>query len=889
MLKRGAVSVEEDLGREIIRRIEELDEPTDDKARKIVEELAADPVAESKPPFDGYIESIRVQGIRSFGEEQELELSRGLTIVYAENGTGKTSLVDAVELLTNGKTTRAAQAGSSASEVKDERYVLHSNVQGKSAGIDPRVRINWMENDSLRSSVWGGEWKNGAAEKPPVHLLARRRLREILNAKGVDRAERIVQALGLHELSEKWDAAQEALTKHANAIDASPVSGSERLREAVRAFLSEHDAQNMTRDEITKCIEREARERFEHPAGDRGIENERTDLEVVWCAVVKPPPIVPNPEELAAATEPLRGRERLDQRSGPDVEDSMIRLLEVFKAVAVAGEECPACADGTVTSARLDAIAGALATSRQQRLDREETERRLVAVRGALRKISDCRLEWNLLPWDEDALQLFCGDRQEFRTVYEQLTGDVTRWKALVGKLLDSVRKAERTLSDVDLSSVAVTLQELTNARANVEGRARTAESLRLAALHSRESGESASAKWVVDNAHDVADAVAGRLRNDAVVNAVKAAAARVKDRRGEVLAAKIAELQDGIDSWVQRLAPDHTPPARLEVGSSVARPSLNVAVSGGRISVLGRLSDSQLDMLGLAVHFAALERESPGGPLIIDDPTDMLDIGTVEKFTKDGIGSLLEPDSGTGRQVVVLTHDHRLIRLLWQHHGHRFPCVSQWYIELDRQAGAVPQSRFRPRSTEDYADRLQRLFAEHPDADDQFWLRGAAGNLARQTLEAVVCDLFEVLGPNGLKYLPALERSKKEKGGILGYCGQLEEHLYDIRTMHQKCGEPRHWNAGDFIGEVEKAVATRGQYMLNDASHANHVYPRAAKIQEYQKLLSRIAGRFGHADRKTRVSNAVPDDWPRTSQWSEALGHCGSCNVTEFFPDFTP
>lgn len=881
--------MEEDLGREIIWRIEGLDEPTDDEARKIVERLTADPGAEPQPPFDGHIESIRVQGIRSFGEEQELELSRGLTIVYAENGTGKTSLIDAVELFTEGKTTRAAQAGASASEVKDERYVLHSSVQGKSAGIKPRVWIDWVENGSVRSSDWGGDWKSGAAEKPPVHLLARRRLREILNAKGVDRAERLVHALGLHELSEKWDAAQDVLTKHANAIDATPVSGSEWLREAVRSFLSKPDAQNMTRDEIAKCVEREARVRLEHPAGDRGIENERTGFEAVWRAVVEPPPVVPNSEELAAAAEPLRGRKRLDQRTEPDVESSVMGLLEAFKAVAVADEKCPACADGTVTSARLDAIASTLATSRQERLDREETERLLAAARSALRKISEYRLEWKLPQWDEGALRQFRDDGQEFRTAYGQLTGDAARWKALGDRLVDSVLKAERSLSDADLNSVVVTLQELANAREDVAGRARTAEFLRLAALHSLESGESANAKWVLDNAHEVADAVDGQRRNDAVMKAVTAATTRIKERRGEVLSAKIAELQAAIDSWMQRLAPDLTPPARLEVASSTVRPSLNVVVSDGKISALGRLSDSQLDMLGLAVHLAALERENPGGPLIIDDPTDMLDIGTVEKFAKDGIGSLLEPESGKGRQVVVLTHDHRLIRLLWQHHGHRIPCVAQWYIELDRQSGSAPQSRFKPRSTQDYADRLQRLFVEHPDADDQFWLRSAAGNLARQTLEAVVCDLFEVLGPNGLKYLPALEKSKKEKGGILSSCGDLEDHLYNIRTMHQKCRERRHWDAGEFIGEVEKAIATRGQYLLNDASHANHVYPRAAKIKEYQELLSSIASRFGHAKRKVRVRNALPDDWPRSSQWSEALGPCDNCNVTEFFPDSTP
>lgn len=69
-------------------------------SKRLPEPSAIEPQPVQARP--GVVDSVAVQGIRSFGPEQTLHLSEGLTIVYAGNGKGKTSLTDALELVTDG-------------------------------------------------------------------------------------------------------------------------------------------------------------------------------------------------------------------------------------------------------------------------------------------------------------------------------------------------------------------------------------------------------------------------------------------------------------------------------------------------------------------------------------------------------------------------------------------------------------------------------------------------------------------------------------------------------------------------------------------------------------------------------------------------------------------
>ncbi len=56
------------------------------------------------------VENITVQGFRGFNERRSIEFDRKLTLVYARNSYGKTSISEALEWLLYGVTSKVEQA-----------------------------------------------------------------------------------------------------------------------------------------------------------------------------------------------------------------------------------------------------------------------------------------------------------------------------------------------------------------------------------------------------------------------------------------------------------------------------------------------------------------------------------------------------------------------------------------------------------------------------------------------------------------------------------------------------------------------------------------------------------------------------------------------------------
>ncbi|WP_258341974.1 AAA family ATPase [Saccharopolyspora gregorii] len=875
--------MEEDLGREIIRRIEELDDPNDDEARKIVDELTAEDEAQPQPPFDGHIESIRVQGIRSFGEEQELELSRGLTIVYAENGTGKTSFVDAVELLTAGVTTRARQTPDLKNEVKDEDHIPHATLDGKPL-CDPHVSVNWVDGERKLGASWTGAWGVGVVDVPSIQLLARRRLREIIHSKGVDRAVILGDAVGLAPTDEKWAKAQKAVGGAADQLKSSGISAATNsIKDAVAKFLEERGSRlGREVDEIAKLIESEAQIRVDdlrRALGDRALPD-------VWNHRFDPPPSVPDVTHVNGLAERLA---EYDASASEAVigGDGFLALFESFLAVAGDGELCPACAVGTVTTTRIGEVQRLLAATaaERERLRRHEQLRN--EIRDELNRLAGRDLAWHLPVWDEQALRPFPGGAG-FEAGYRELQQFAGAWAEHRARLCKSIELAKNQLSQGALHDVAGSLGELLVVRPAAEDRANELEVQRSEAVHARRGDELRSAEQAVKDARHVAEAIVEHGKDRDREAALRAAAGHLKARRTDVLEAKLVDLAEPINSWIRKLAPERTPPISLKVASGSGAPRLNVLIEGGKVTAIGRLSDSQLDMLGLACHLATIEREHVGAPLILDDPTDMLDVETAKKLASDGIGELLGPaGQDPRRQVVILTHDQQLVKRLWEHHGNRLPCTAQWYLEIESSDECEARTVMKPRSPRDYLDRLNELIARNGGDHNRMWLRSAAGNLARQVLESITGDLIEVLGPHGRGYIDDVSIVLRARSEPLGdRAKKVELCISTISEMYQQCNSIKHRESNLRIAEVLDVISKSKDYLLNDSSHANFVYPSVSSIKEYGTSLRGLVKLFesGGGGRSRRS-----DDWPATCRWYRLLGHCDTCKVTEFFPDYTP
>lgn len=116
------------------------------------------------------IDRLRVEAFRGISGSVELDLRSPLTLLYAPNGTGKTTLCDAVEWLLTGRVQRLCANGDL------DPAVLHAKFGG---GAEPRVEAHLSVDGSpyfLRRTLGGasgGSTARGARPVAPTTLLRR--------------------------------------------------------------------------------------------------------------------------------------------------------------------------------------------------------------------------------------------------------------------------------------------------------------------------------------------------------------------------------------------------------------------------------------------------------------------------------------------------------------------------------------------------------------------------------------------------------------------------------------------------------------------------------------------------------------------------------------------
>ncbi|WP_459893306.1 hypothetical protein, partial [Brevibacterium metallidurans] len=208
-------------------------------------------------------------------------------------------------------------------------------------------------------------------------------------------------------------------------------------------------------------------------------------------------------------------------------------------------------------------------------------------------------------------------------------------------------------------------------------------------------------------------------------------------------------ELEQPINEWLAILGPTGTPQIRFSLTQTAYRPSLELRIADFPEAakpphVTGHFSDAQLDMLGMSAHLARIERDHPGATIVIDDPSDMLDSHSRKALAGDGIGRLLDTNSGPAHQVVVLTHDDQLVQDLWQAHRDRSPTMVQDTIEtITSDDGADSYSMFTSRDAGSAVARAKEMIDLHWNLNqDRVWFRGAIASHTRQAAEMCAKDI---------------------------------------------------------------------------------------------------------------------------------------------------
>lgn len=352
----------EDIVARIERAIEDelahADELTDVTLDRLIAEQLPDMSAEaveSEVAPVSVIDSVSLRSIRSFGPEQTLRLSEGLTVVYAGNGRGKTSLTDALELAVHGDTSRRIGLPNASTEVKDQDHIAHRTSTGEQdSQSPPRVRIEYQRDGTLASCEWT-TFGSPAHGHPDIQILPRRLLRELVNAKRTERAAPLGIALGLSTI-ETWSAVATELRNRSKQLS----------------------------DDVSEHLELLLDELPDEP-GDSEIDSWMNDQVVHPDLFSASPP--PSPWRQLSAD--LESAEYSATKMSP-LSAELEAFLQQFVELVEPGDTCPACAIAEVPKSRINELELILARSTEA-AERAEF-RRTVRMRRE-------KLEMSLASW----------------------------------------------------------------------------------------------------------------------------------------------------------------------------------------------------------------------------------------------------------------------------------------------------------------------------------------------------------------------------------------------------------------------------------------------------------------------------------------------------------
>ena len=132
------------------------------------------------------LRSLKIEGLRGASKPVEFTFERGkkLTIVYGENGTGKSTICDALDLLGNGK------VGSLDTRGLGSGIYKYWPTIGKLAS-DVRVTLNTVSGDCIASLDKSNVYITNDVLRPSVEVLRRSQILRLVEAKPSERYQAI--------------------------------------------------------------------------------------------------------------------------------------------------------------------------------------------------------------------------------------------------------------------------------------------------------------------------------------------------------------------------------------------------------------------------------------------------------------------------------------------------------------------------------------------------------------------------------------------------------------------------------------------------------------------------------------------------------------------------
>ena len=604
----------------------------DDVIDGVVVERPVAATRDESAPVRAYLESVAVTGFRGIGPTCKLGLrpGPGLTLVVGRNGSGKSSIAEALEFALTGDSLR--WAGKSLEWKNGWRNLHAQDNPAITVGLrvdgerEPRtVRVNWssrkLESAKTavtvpgrgRQSLGSLGWSDAVRTFRP--FLPYKELSTISEGRPIDRYNALAPMLGMETLQ-------------------API---ENLRQARLSVERERTEAEEHVSQVTGLLRRSPDERastaMEALSG-------AWDLDKIEALVTGTDPAVAERAGLLAALEQLpstdldriavaasglrEAAERQEALRGSDAERAE-RLAGMLQAAVEMHEQhgdadCPVCGrDNGLHSERVAELRAEI-----KRL-RSEAGEVLAAGRAALRAQRAAREAIGTVP-------------QVLGTAADagiDVSALVAAWHAWI-----DAPEAPLDLA-AHLESVCLRVEEATEAV-----RSAAAQQRRRLADQWRPIADSLAEMLPVARQGQRAAQRAEPLRS--AENWLKRCEAAIRDERFDSVKAQVTDV------WETLAVGSNVTLEDVRLGTK--KVVMDVTVDGDSSVALGVMSQGELHALALSLFIPRVKFDaSPFGFAILDDPVQAMDPVRV-----DGLARVLHSLAKT-RQVVVFTHDDRL------------------------------------------------------------------------------------------------------------------------------------------------------------------------------------------------------------------------------------
>lgn len=663
--------------------------------------------------MSGPLKRLRIEHLRGSVVPFELPFEKGkkLTVVYGENGTGKSSICDAFELL--GEGTVGSLDGRGLGATHPYWYSI-----GRSAG-DVRVVLE-ASQATCRAAISGRTVVVTPADaRPRVEVLRRSQILGLVEASPGDRYQAISHFIDVSGV-EKSETALRALIRELERGRDLAVATVDANEQAIRQFWEEADTEV---EDHFKWAQAEVRRK----AGDSAAEVEAFDALLAAYERLRQQPrqLRDADTALAAARTAVAAAElaaqRAAQQASSDAAD-VVQLLSAARAFLVrhpSPTTCPLC-EGSDATARLAA-----------RVDARLAD--FAALQSAQSALSAAQDRLRVAERDaQNAVRAARRDAAAFETCRT-----AHAWPAGLG--------TPATPPPAEAAALTAWL----DASAKLPAAWRTVRSAADEKVQVRNTLKAALRTWKqnVDEQRDL----------DRLLPRAERALQIIEEERRALTDAILADIAADVGRLYERVHPGEGLNAISLQLDPRRRASLDMGASflGQSQPPQAYFSDSHLDTLGLCVFLALARRDEPQDTiLVLDDVLASVDEPHVERL----IG-MLHAEAVKFRHCLMTTHYRpwkEKLRWGWIEKGQcQFVELGKW-----TPAGGIALIRSVPN-----LDRLRTLLAE--SAPDLQLVCAKAGVLLEAGLDFLT-QLYECHVPRratGLytlgELLPAVDRKK--------------------------------------------------------------------------------------------------------------------------------